>query len=280
MKRVRTVFVFLVAGLIGSAFGAVVPTGTNLATGQGLSTDCHYGSVATADYFDSTNLIDGTRTNATQAEAYTNTWASCQASQEHFVAVGFTTPKTVGSVAIFWAYNQNQADYMASQQVDVSVFNNGAWTAITSVYPTQGETGYSDSLTVVGWAPAVSADSVKISVPADMNNGGYPTVLWIAEFEIYAATGTVGISAVSPATAEGLVISSQQQKGATRFNVALPQQGKYNLAVYDVAGKNVWTHQGASSSQQVSWNHGDVSGVYMAVLNQNGQRQAHRFLVR
>jgi len=235
-------------------------------------------------------MTDGTR----EGNGINATFASCHNNDDTlWDAIGFSTPKTVGSVAIFWAYNGQRNDYMAPQEVCFWVYTGGAWVLKTVAWPAQGDsTYYSDSLTVSGWTPAISVDSVKIAMPPLAGWMGlmpdtYNNILWVREFEIYAAPGSgmepPAISPLVSATARGFSMSSKEQKGATHFNVALPQQADYSLSVFDVAGKNLWNHSSSattSGSQQIAWNHGKLSGVYVAVVKQNGHTYKQKFMVR
>lgn len=291
VKRCRErVFLFL-ACFTTIAVAATVPSGTNLALGLTPNASCLYGASTPSDLSDDykvTGMTDGTR----EGNGINATFASCHNNDDTlWDAIGFSTPQTVGSVAIFWAFNGNRDDYMAPQEVDFFVYTGGAWVLKTVEYPAQGDaTFYSDSLTVSGWDPAVSVDSVKIAMPPLMGWMGlqpntYNNILWVREFEIYAAPGTgTPPAAMSPMLSSKPVnfsMTTSEQKGATRFNVRLPQHADYRLTVYNVSGKSLWSQQATSQTRQISWDHRNATGgVYVAVLHQGDRTYSHKFMIR
>lgn len=282
MERFKGLFFLLAVCLAAVAVAATVPSGTNLAAGKTAAVSCTYGSAQTGDLYQVSGLTDGTRSSSGLSTSH----ATCHNSSIiHFNTIGFSSSTTVGSVAMFWAYNGFQQNYMAPQEVNVSVYTGGAWVDKVTEYCFQGDDVlYADSLTVLGWDPAISVDSVKVWINPDMGYTTYQNLLWLNELEIYAAPGTgtptPKVSPLVSSAATGFSMTSKNLKGATRFNVALPQQAEYSLSVFDVSGKNLWNHK-ASGSQQISWNHGKISGgVYMAVVNQNGHQFMHKFMIR
>lgn len=91
--------------------------------------------------------------------------------------------------------------------------------------------------------------------------------------------GPLGIEEGKQATAEPKQLSIETKAGKVRF--VLPQQGTYLLSVHDLAGREVWKDQDASSAGAVEWNYGQETntGVYVVRLQTGMKTMNKKFCI-
>ncbi len=114
-----------------------------------------------------------------------STWASTEsATDAHWVEFNFGANKQVKRVVVYWAWNGDQSRWMTSQQFKLQSWSGSAYVdAVTTNIAT------AESTTVVNISP-VTTTRLRYYQPANMGPSTFPTVVWLAELDVYGAGST------------------------------------------------------------------------------------------
>jgi hypothetical protein len=124
----------------------------------------------------SDSVIDDGEINA---EGGTNTtWASAESSTEpHWVELHLGEPVIVDSATIHWAYNDYRDLYMASQHVEVQVWDGSSYKTVATMNPNASE---AESKTTF---EPVTTTRLRFYQPAGQGPTVYDRVMWLTEIE-------------------------------------------------------------------------------------------------
>jgi hypothetical protein len=105
-----------------------------------------------------------------------STWASEASSTDHWVNIGFATPRQINTATIFWAFNNFQKKFMTANRLEVQYWDGLAFTNIgTIAYPGSDVSSSSVSF------PTVTTSQLRFFMPAGEGNPSYPNILWLTE---------------------------------------------------------------------------------------------------
>ncbi len=140
-------------------------------------------------------LNDGwyaTNDNHNQANWARESWASMDAAMDHWVAVEFTTQKSLSSIVIHWA-NDN-GTYYSPQELQVQIWNGEAWETVAT-WTNEPEIEGDDYLAFLQTTEIsldnVTAQKVRIFQPKGKgcaDRFGDPVrqnIMWVSEIEIF-----------------------------------------------------------------------------------------------
>lgn len=112
------------------------------------------------------------------------TWASEDSDTEpHWVRIDFSSPLSINTVTIHWAYNDYQEMFMSSQEVRVQYWDGSGYVDAATI--TNTEEAQSSTVTF----PEMTTSSLRLWQPADMGPPTYSRVMWLTEVD-YSSQAT------------------------------------------------------------------------------------------
>ncbi|MDF2628004.1 MAG: alginate lyase, partial [Symbiobacteriaceae bacterium] len=161
-------------------------------------------------------------------------WLSASTSEDHWIQLLFPGPQSFERVEIYWA--QENGGFLKPRSWSLEVFTGRYWVALEAA-----EVVEEAHRSVLTFAEPVAAEQVRVFMPAGGGPAARPTVLGIAELEVYSASPRAG----APSTRVVLAPSFASRANPPWFNWApVPGAVGYRVALlrdgvtltYEVAG--------------------------------------------
>ncbi len=151
---------------------------------DGCPSTCTLGITVDSTYsgYSSSRIDDGV------INAYggtTTTWASNESStQAHWIEINYCAPTTKNKLEIWWAFNDFQQNFMASQQIQLQYWNGSSFVTAGTMTNTTAQ-----EKSTLNFTP-VTATRFRLYQPVNMGYSGYARVIWLTEIELSQATVT------------------------------------------------------------------------------------------
>jgi hypothetical protein len=105
------------------------------------------------------------------------TWASVEDTTPHWIELSFSSPQTLNTATINWAFSVPQNTFMTSQSVQVQYWNGSSYQTLA----TMTRTGDVPSTTVI--FPTTSISKLRFYQPSNQGNPLRPGLFWVTEVD-------------------------------------------------------------------------------------------------